>query len=184
MSIEDEVRSSEDFGIWHSNIQGYGRTACPLGRPPSAMALLQQAERGGRLQSSALGKRATVACLNCRARKVKCNVLDQGIPCRNCAVDGIRCRVMKKKRGRQVLIYLIYVQPVAWRILTEEKSSTDLGGMKLTRACQPKKRWKSLSHARKNSPYRTSCCLIRLCTPPSGSLPRLRWLRMMSSPKI
>jgi hypothetical protein len=47
-------------------------------------------------------RRAGRACLNCRARKVKCNVEEQGQPCSNCLTDDVSCRVQKSKRGRSV----------------------------------------------------------------------------------
>ncbi|KIX06769.1 uncharacterized protein Z518_04745 [Rhinocladiella mackenziei CBS 650.93] len=48
-----------------------------------------------------LTKRAGRACLNCRARKVKCNVDENGPPCRNCLTGDVACRVQKSKRGRK-----------------------------------------------------------------------------------
>lgn len=47
-------------------------------------------------------KRAGVACLHCRSRKVKCDVQVRGTPCRNCILDAAHCRVQTSKRGRSV----------------------------------------------------------------------------------
>ncbi|KIW22187.1 uncharacterized protein PV07_12098 [Cladophialophora immunda] len=46
-------------------------------------------------------RRAGRACLNCRARKVKCNVEEQGPPCSNCLTDSVSCHVQKSRRGRR-----------------------------------------------------------------------------------
>ncbi|OGM46607.1 hypothetical protein ABOM_004628 [Aspergillus bombycis] len=46
-------------------------------------------------------KRAIFACLNCRRRKVRCN-LTGGRPCTNCRLDGWKCVVPDRKRqGRR-----------------------------------------------------------------------------------
>ncbi|KAG9775194.1 hypothetical protein KCU88_g5192, partial [Aureobasidium melanogenum] len=52
-------------------------------------------------QWPAVTKRAGKACLNCRARKVKCNVEEHGVPCTNCLTDDVVCRVQKSRRGRR-----------------------------------------------------------------------------------
>ncbi|KAK1640695.1 hypothetical protein BDP81DRAFT_420546 [Colletotrichum phormii] len=38
--------------------------------------------------SSKVHKRASHACLVCRARKVRCDVTVRGPPCMNCRLDG------------------------------------------------------------------------------------------------
>ena len=45
-------------------------------------------------------KRAPKACQNCRARKVKCNIIDSGIPCAYCSRRNVPCAVAKSNRGR------------------------------------------------------------------------------------
>lgn len=42
-------------------------------------------------------RRASKACLRCRARKVRCNV-NEGLPCLNCRLDGIECKVTQSTR--------------------------------------------------------------------------------------
>jgi hypothetical protein len=46
-------------------------------------------------------KRASQACQNCRTRKVKCNVVEEGIPCRNCRLDEVQCFVPTSRRSRR-----------------------------------------------------------------------------------
>ena len=41
-------------------------------------------------------KRATLACLRCRKRKVRCNVVEER-PCMNCRLDGIECTTIGRK---------------------------------------------------------------------------------------
>lgn len=45
--------------------------------------------------------RARAACTSCRARKIRCNFDEQGIPCSNCVTDGITdCQTVKSLRGK------------------------------------------------------------------------------------
>ncbi|UPX10434.1 uncharacterized protein EKO05_0001095 [Ascochyta rabiei] len=44
-------------------------------------------------------KRAKLACTNCNARRVKCDVTDQQ-PCRNCATAQVVCETRESKRGK------------------------------------------------------------------------------------
>lgn len=46
-------------------------------------------------------KRATRACLSCRAKKIRCDVEEQGQPCSNCLFDEDQCQVTSSKRGRK-----------------------------------------------------------------------------------
>lgn len=45
-------------------------------------------------------RRASKACSSCRARKVKCNVLQSGPPCSKCREDGFDCCVKERKKRR------------------------------------------------------------------------------------
>ncbi|RFU34800.1 hypothetical protein B7463_g1529, partial [Scytalidium lignicola] len=45
-------------------------------------------------------RRATRACLGCRARKVRCNVTEDDGPCTNCRLDRLECVVRRRKRAR------------------------------------------------------------------------------------
>lgn len=44
-------------------------------------------------------KRAKLACTNCNARRVKCDVTDRQ-PCRNCEVSQAVCETRESKRGK------------------------------------------------------------------------------------
>ncbi|KAK2687300.1 hypothetical protein QWA68_013563 [Fusarium oxysporum] len=44
-------------------------------------------------------RRASIACLLCRKRKVRCNVIESGGTCRNCRFDGHTCVIKSKRRG-------------------------------------------------------------------------------------
>lgn len=46
-------------------------------------------------------KRATLACEQCRYRKVKCDMVQMGSPCQNCQSGGIECKSTLSKRSRQ-----------------------------------------------------------------------------------
>ncbi|KAK4981863.1 hypothetical protein LTR66_009641, partial [Elasticomyces elasticus] len=46
-------------------------------------------------------RRASKACQCCRARKVRCNVVEHGAPCTNCRLDEIECIVSESKRKKK-----------------------------------------------------------------------------------
>lgn len=43
-------------------------------------------------------RRASQACHICRARKVKCDLVSQGPPCKNCSLHNLRCIVPENRR--------------------------------------------------------------------------------------
>ena len=43
-------------------------------------------------------KRSQVACIDCRRRKVRCDVAVNGLPCTNCRLDGCQCVITTKRR--------------------------------------------------------------------------------------
>lgn len=47
-------------------------------------------------------RRASKACQCCRARKVRCNVVEHGAPCTNCRLDEVECIVSESKRKKCV----------------------------------------------------------------------------------
>jgi Fungal Zn(2)-Cys(6) binuclear cluster domain len=46
-------------------------------------------------------RRASKACHCCRSRKVRCDVVEGGIPCTNCRLDEVECLVTEGKRRRK-----------------------------------------------------------------------------------
>ncbi|CAH0047489.1 unnamed protein product [Clonostachys solani] len=49
-----------------------------------------------------LGKRrSSKACLSCRSRKVRCDVVNGGVPCTNCRLDELDCVLKESNRGRK-----------------------------------------------------------------------------------
>lgn len=46
-------------------------------------------------------RRASKACLSCRNRKVRCDVVSGGHPCTNCRLDKFECIVRESYRGRR-----------------------------------------------------------------------------------
>lgn len=45
-------------------------------------------------------KRAAIACVACRRRKVRCDVAEHGLPCCNCELDQTECNVQTTRRKR------------------------------------------------------------------------------------
>lgn len=60
-------------------------------------------KRAGATDPSAPGKitkrRAARACVSCRARKVRCDVVE-GAPCGNCRWDNVECVVQESRRRK------------------------------------------------------------------------------------
>ncbi len=46
-------------------------------------------------------KRASIACQNCRSRKVRCNITQTGPPCVNCKLDRMECAAAPCRRGQR-----------------------------------------------------------------------------------
>jgi hypothetical protein len=46
-------------------------------------------------------KRASQACQQCRLRKVKCDLVEVGLPCDNCRSDGAECVASTSRRSRK-----------------------------------------------------------------------------------
>lgn len=46
-------------------------------------------------------RRASKACHCCRARKVRCDVVESGTPCTNCRLDQVECTVSHSKRQKK-----------------------------------------------------------------------------------
>ena len=86
----------------------------------SATATITDAESGKRKASSAglsahncpVKRRASKACCCCRARKVRCDVVENGSPCTNCRLDQVECIVTESKRRKFVehVIMTCFVQ--------------------------------------------------------------------------
>lgn len=49
-------------------------------------------------------RRASKACQCCRSRKVRCDVVESGIPCTNCRLDEVECCVTEGKRRKRSCI--------------------------------------------------------------------------------
>lgn len=65
-------------------------------RKPTAAGL----PTGGRV----VKRRASKACQCCRSRKVRCDVVDSGIPCTNCRLDEVECCVTEGKRRKKSVV--------------------------------------------------------------------------------
>lgn len=68
-------------------------TKSAVKRKPAAAGL----STGGRT----VKRRASKACHCCRSRKVRCDVVESGIPCTNCRLDEVECVVTEGKRRRK-----------------------------------------------------------------------------------
>ncbi|KXT15164.1 hypothetical protein AC579_7936 [Pseudocercospora musae] len=55
----------------------------------------------GMRPAKSVKRRASKACQCCRARKVRCNVVEHGPPCTNCRLDEVECIVSESKRKKK-----------------------------------------------------------------------------------
>lgn len=51
-------------------------------------------------EARVIRRRAAKACVSCRTRKVRCDILVKGDRCTNCCLDNLECVVKSSKRGR------------------------------------------------------------------------------------
>ncbi|KAL1983145.1 hypothetical protein VTN96DRAFT_475 [Rasamsonia emersonii] len=59
---------------------------------------------GQTTHGSSRKRRASQACSTCRARKVRCDMLETGLPCSRCRIDRFECATEpRKKRGRRAV---------------------------------------------------------------------------------
>ncbi|KAI9371933.1 fungal-specific transcription factor domain-containing protein [Aspergillus egyptiacus] len=77
--------------------------------PASPNPTLEAESKGKRKASTAglsansrpVKRRASKACCCCRARKVRCDVVENGSPCTNCRLDQVECVVTESKRRKK-----------------------------------------------------------------------------------
>lgn len=79
------------------------KMAC-LANPDFAELQIQNKRKASAANLSSANKsrptkrRASKACCCCRARKVRCDVIENGAPCTNCRLDRVDCLVTESKR--------------------------------------------------------------------------------------
>lgn len=69
-------------------------------RSPKRSAADAGLKANGARPAKAVKRRASKACQSCRARKVRCNVVEHGPPCTNCRLDEVECLVSESKRKK------------------------------------------------------------------------------------
>ncbi|KFL61124.1 uncharacterized protein TERG_11964 [Trichophyton rubrum CBS 118892] len=72
--------------------------------PDNSLSKNKRKSNAASLQNSArpVKRRASKACCCCRARKVRCDVVENGSPCTNCRLDDVECVVAESKRKKSV----------------------------------------------------------------------------------
>ncbi|EGO61284.1 hypothetical protein NEUTE1DRAFT_120290 [Neurospora tetrasperma FGSC 2508] len=86
----------------------------PCEEKPSSLARIEAATPSKKRPSKAIPadsqnprpakRRAARACLTCRNRKVRCNVVEGGLPCNNCKWDRVECVVMESRRRKKNML--------------------------------------------------------------------------------
>lgn len=71
-------------------------TAEPAITTPNARKRKSSTSETGRV----VKHRSSTACQACRARKVRCDVVNNGSRCTNCRLDGMECIVLASRRGK------------------------------------------------------------------------------------
>jgi hypothetical protein len=78
-------------------------------------------------------RRSSRACLSCRNRKVRCDVVHRGLPCNNCRLDNVECVLKESKRRRRVVrahspaatVLSVQGQPEEQHAITPSRSGPD-----------------------------------------------------------
>lgn len=80
--------------------------AMPHSAPPAPAAAPKRKSTAAGLPSGGrpVKRRASKACQCCRSRKVRCDVVESGIPCTNCRLDEVECCVTEGKRRKKSTI--------------------------------------------------------------------------------
>lgn len=73
--------------------------ASPDSRPRKRRASLDNSPSTA--GNRAAKKRAPRACVSCRDRKVRCDVVNGGVPCTNCRLDDVNCVLKASNRGKR-----------------------------------------------------------------------------------
>ncbi|RDW61597.1 hypothetical protein BP5796_11489 [Coleophoma crateriformis] len=84
-------------------------------------ASIQPAVLGPRPISKRRGKkRSSRACMTCRSRKVRCNIVAHGAPCSNCLHDEIECILPLSRRQKSAREREIALRKAAGEVFAEE----------------------------------------------------------------
>jgi hypothetical protein len=71
-------------------------------------------------------RRASKACQCCRARKVRCNVVEHGAPCTNCRLDEVPCIVTESRRRKYVSLFYFSRQPRSRELSDQRENVTNI----------------------------------------------------------
>ncbi|KAJ5166551.1 Cutinase transcription factor [Penicillium canariense] len=74
-------------------------------------------------------RRASKACCCCRARKVRCDVVENGSPCTNCRLDQVECIVTESKRRKKSRVEAETSQPADSPGEASEENPLGLGSL-------------------------------------------------------
>jgi hypothetical protein len=90
--------------IDHSNGRGDSHSAASISTPVSNKRSSDAANLDNNCNSMPIKRRATKACTACRARKVRCDVMqcyhvtaNGDTTCSNCFMDSIKCVTVERK---------------------------------------------------------------------------------------
>ncbi|KAL2257206.1 hypothetical protein VTK26DRAFT_512 [Humicola hyalothermophila] len=78
--------------------------APPAPEPTSSPKKRTQTTSNTTSEGKVTKRRAARACASCRARKVRCDVVE-GVPCNNCRWDSVECIVQESRRRKKHLPY-------------------------------------------------------------------------------
>ena len=73
--------------------------------------------------SSSVKRRAPRACLVCRNRKVRCDVMQSSVPCTNCRLDNTTCVLSEPNRGKS---HSVAVEGDAYSEDAQDDRATDM----------------------------------------------------------
>jgi hypothetical protein len=93
-------RKTQDVRIGSFTMLSADNADGPSPLSPDSLSSMS-AHRSKDWQPHKFKRRASRACFCCRARKVRCNVTECGVPCYNCQRDDVACTVSKHRGAPQ-----------------------------------------------------------------------------------
>lgn len=83
-------------------------------------------------------KRSRAACQECRIRKIRCDVVERGVPCSNCSAQpGVTCAIRRRKgsKSQRLQHITLWLQRTIWLTFNSEQSPPDEHDQRLQERC-------------------------------------------------
>lgn len=93
-----DLENEEEFNL--TPLMGFNASTSPFLTSPTVSPVLATKVIARPISKRRGKKRSSRACMTCRTRKVRCNIVAHGAPCSNCRHDEIDCVLPLSRRQR------------------------------------------------------------------------------------